>query len=224
MRAEHPHVERGEARAVKPSPLDRPLDVLTHMLRRKEQILDAAVECFVEKGFHQTSMKEVLTRSGLSAGAVYNHFPSKHAIIVALIERSIKDTSAAFQENAKTDTDTPLRRIFEANAIGALVDEDVLRRCILNIDGVAEGARDPEIRDLVRQDFQNAIEILTTTADRSKEAGELDSAVASGPMAQLLLAVSIGLLCMRLVDDELDSAAINDLLWRLVATGRSPDA
>ncbi len=169
-------------------------------------------------------MKEVLARSGLSAGAVYNHFPSKHSIIVALIERSIMDARAAFQENANSDTETPLRRIFEANAIHALVDEDVLRRCILNIDGVAEGARDPEIRDLVNQDFQNAIEILTTTADQSKEAGELGSAVTSGHMAQLLLAISIGLLCMRLVDDELDSTAINDLLWRLVAAERSPDA
>src|ERR1700733_15952954 len=53
---------------------------------RRRQILDAALACFSEQGFHQTGMAEIVRRSGLSHGAVYGYFPSKDDIIEALAD------------------------------------------------------------------------------------------------------------------------------------------
>ncbi|MFJ1460845.1 TetR/AcrR family transcriptional regulator [Nocardia sp. N2S4-5] len=55
-----------------------------HLERRRQQILDAAQTCFANKGFHSTSMQDVFTESGLSAGAVYRYFKSKDDLIAAL--------------------------------------------------------------------------------------------------------------------------------------------
>ncbi|MFG1792261.1 TetR/AcrR family transcriptional regulator [Nocardia sp. NPDC049149] len=55
-----------------------------HLTRRRQQILDAAKLCFSRKGFHETSMQDVFTESGLSAGAVYRYFKSKDELIAAL--------------------------------------------------------------------------------------------------------------------------------------------
>ncbi|MGW4844004.1 TetR/AcrR family transcriptional regulator [Nocardia brasiliensis] len=55
-----------------------------HLERRRQQILDAARLCFARKGFHETSMQDVFTESGLSAGAVYRYFKSKDELIAAL--------------------------------------------------------------------------------------------------------------------------------------------
>ncbi|MFQ6396683.1 TetR/AcrR family transcriptional regulator [Nocardia sp. KC 131] len=55
-----------------------------HLERRRQQILDAAQLCFARKGFHETSMQDVFTESGLSAGAVYRYFKSKNDLIAAL--------------------------------------------------------------------------------------------------------------------------------------------
>ncbi len=55
-----------------------------HRESRREQILIAAWKCFSRKGFHSTSMADVIREAGLSAGAVYLYFRSKDEIIVAV--------------------------------------------------------------------------------------------------------------------------------------------
>ena len=51
--------------------------------RRRGEILSAAETCFVAKGFHQTSMQDIASASGLSMGLLYRYFDSKSAIIRA---------------------------------------------------------------------------------------------------------------------------------------------
>ncbi|GGL07590.1 TetR/AcrR family transcriptional regulator [Nocardia jinanensis] len=65
-----------------------------HLERRRQQILDAARVCFVRKGFHQTSMQDVFTESGLSAGAVYRYFKSKDELVIALASTAAGDIRA----------------------------------------------------------------------------------------------------------------------------------
>ncbi len=55
-------------------------------LRKRELIIEAAVECFIERGFHQTSIRDIATVAGISVGNLYNHFASKSALILELAE------------------------------------------------------------------------------------------------------------------------------------------
>ena len=50
----------------------------------REQILDVALELFVERGYDNTSLREIAERMGFSKAALYYHFPSKDAILMAL--------------------------------------------------------------------------------------------------------------------------------------------
>jgi AcrR family transcriptional regulator len=54
-----------------------------HRLDRRDEIVDAALRCFRRKGFQSTSMAEIISESGLSAGAIYGYFASKSEIILA---------------------------------------------------------------------------------------------------------------------------------------------
>ena len=47
-------------------------------------IVETAAGCFVELGFHQTSMRDVAARAGISLGNLYNHFESKAALIAEI--------------------------------------------------------------------------------------------------------------------------------------------
>ncbi|MEU1984012.1 TetR/AcrR family transcriptional regulator [Nocardia sp. NPDC019395] len=69
-----------------------------HLERRRQQILDAARVCFVRKGFHQTSMQDVFTESGLSAGAVYRYFKGKDELVIALASTAAGDIRARMSE------------------------------------------------------------------------------------------------------------------------------
>jgi len=52
-----------------------------HRQERRRQILAAALRCFAGKGFHATSMADIIAESGLSAGAIYGHYASKNDLI-----------------------------------------------------------------------------------------------------------------------------------------------
>ncbi len=48
-------------------------------------IEDAALELFMQYGFHGTSMRQIAEQTGLALGGIYNHFSSKEEIFAALI-------------------------------------------------------------------------------------------------------------------------------------------
>jgi AcrR family transcriptional regulator len=60
----------------------------------RRRILDAALACFVEHGYEQTTIARIQARSGTSNGALFHHFRSKEAIADALYVGAI----ASFQE------------------------------------------------------------------------------------------------------------------------------
>ena len=56
---------------------------------RPDEVLDAALALFIEKGFAATRVEDIAKRAGLSKGAVYLYFPSKEAVLAALVQRAI---------------------------------------------------------------------------------------------------------------------------------------
>lgn len=51
---------------------------------RREQLLEAGRQAFVEKGFDNTKIADIVGRAGLAQGTFYLYFESKHAIMLAL--------------------------------------------------------------------------------------------------------------------------------------------
>lgn len=51
----------------------------------RQAIEEAALELFVEQGYHATSMRQIAERAGLALGGIYNHFSSKEEIFEAII-------------------------------------------------------------------------------------------------------------------------------------------
>jgi TetR/AcrR family transcriptional regulator of autoinduction and epiphytic fitness len=57
--------------------------------RKRESILDAAVQEFGASGFDNTSMDRISDVANVSKRTVYNHFPSKQDLFIAIVERLI---------------------------------------------------------------------------------------------------------------------------------------
>ena len=57
------------------------------MSSRKDQILDVALSLFMDKGFDDTSISDILANLDIARGTLYYHFESKEAIMDAIIER-----------------------------------------------------------------------------------------------------------------------------------------
>lgn len=70
---------------------------------RRAQIIEAAVSCFLEKGYTNTSMSDIIKASGLSSGSIYSHFSGKEDILnTAINERlnSVKELYDTFPGGA----------------------------------------------------------------------------------------------------------------------------
>lgn len=74
---------------------------------RREQILAVAADAFAVTGFHGTSIAEVAAKVGVSQPGLLHHFPSKEALILALLQqRDRQDEQAIEAEFAGVDAST----------------------------------------------------------------------------------------------------------------------
>jgi AcrR family transcriptional regulator len=61
------------------------------------RLLDATIECLIERGWAATSTTEVVRRAGVSRGAQVHHFPTKDDLVLAAIEHLLERRIAEFQ-------------------------------------------------------------------------------------------------------------------------------
>ena len=66
----------------------------------QNRLLDATIDCLIERGWAGTSTTEIVRRAGVSRGAQVHHFPSKEDLVLAavehLVERRIREFRATF--------------------------------------------------------------------------------------------------------------------------------
>ncbi|GAB4516783.1 MAG: hypothetical protein OHK0046_22690 [Anaerolineae bacterium] len=53
----------------------------------RERILDAALNIFSSKGYHDTRMDEIVEEAKTSKGSIYFHFPNKEKLFIALVDQ-----------------------------------------------------------------------------------------------------------------------------------------
>ena len=72
--------------------IDRIIDIPTQVKnpelvdRRRRQIADAAVQLFIDKGFHKTTTRQIARAAGFSIGSLYEYFASKEDILYMVCE------------------------------------------------------------------------------------------------------------------------------------------
>jgi AcrR family transcriptional regulator len=77
---------------------------------RRRQLLDAALEIFVAQGYHATAMDEIAERAGVSKPVLYQHFPGKLELYLALLDESVDKLVAAVRGALRTNPD-PKQRV-----------------------------------------------------------------------------------------------------------------
>lgn len=73
-------------------------------VRRRDQIVARAADLFAGRGYAAVSVQEIADRTGITGGAIYRHFPSKEAVLQAVMFETIEEwvaTAAASMEDAE---------------------------------------------------------------------------------------------------------------------------
>jgi AcrR family transcriptional regulator len=126
-----------------------PLKRVRRAEARPDEILEAALAEFTERGFDAARVEDIARRAGISKGGVYLYFPSKEALLKALIEAKIAPIAQQAGTLAKAGAADPLTalRMLARIAAERLRDPALLAvpRLVIGLAG-----RFPEIADFYR--------------------------------------------------------------------------
>jgi len=136
----------------------------------RQQILDASLRLFSERGFARTTVRDIAREAGITDAAIYYHFESKRELLDALVEK--RGFVNSLQELQRVSVDIPLTDTLRWMVRGAIniMDEnrDFLRLIIM------EGLGGDEAAIEQYQRLANLWESgLTSVLDRYVAKGEL---------------------------------------------------
>lgn len=95
--------------AVTATPDAKPRGTRLPRLARRRQLLSAAQEVFVENGYHAAAMDEIADRAGVSKPVLYQHFPGKLELYLALLDLHVDDMVNRCREALASTHENKLR-------------------------------------------------------------------------------------------------------------------
>lgn len=131
-----------------------PSDWRTYPSRSLPSILEAALDCFVEQGYHGTSIRVISGRAGLSVPGLYHHYASKQTLLVAIVSYAMGELwnrSAAALEEAGDDVVRRLDLLVECLVLFHAHRRDLAFIAASEIRSLAGQARDDHIAARDRQ-------------------------------------------------------------------------
>lgn len=124
---------------------------------RKIEIVHAAVTCFLERGYHQTGVRDIAKQAEVSLGNLYNHFKGKEAVLAFIAE--IEGEELAGFIDLLSEPDDPQAALEQF--IGDYA-EYVSRpeNALLGVEILTEALRNPVIADVFGKNRSLLIEAL----------------------------------------------------------------
>jgi TetR/AcrR family transcriptional regulator, repressor for uid operon len=167
--------------------------------RRRHEIVAAAVACFAQRGFHQSSMQDIATGAGVSMGLLYRYFKNKQAIIEAVANIEREKTLAAL---AVLPADGFTKRHTVAGTWAAfileLVRESTEPKLMLLVNEVAaEAGRVPQLHAILKAHDEALSKAVEARLKLQKQNGFWPSKFNVMNGAQFLLLLVDGLVARR---------------------------
>src|SRR6266496_1388864 len=199
---------------------------IDHSLDRPTQILDAALVCFAKRGFHQTSMHDISAEAGISVGLIYRYFANKEAVISAMADRHKNEIQEVLERARQAPT---LLESLEILFTAHCCENSPKVVSAFVVDLYAEASRNPQVADLVRDVLQTSMDGVTDLIARSPEGKNAAHGLEPHELAELILAVSRGMLMRDVLQPPEMTAAerrtrqleVTRRLWRLLFSGQA---
>jgi AcrR family transcriptional regulator len=188
-----------------------------HQDVRRRQILDAARRCFIDNGFHATSMQDILVEAGMSAGALYRYFKGKDDIIAAIAAEALAEVAAVFEPQGgiePPDLDGIVDLLLAVDKPPLSGSRESAR---LLIQVWSEALRSPSLAVRLTEVMAEARRVIGGLVSAHQERGLLPTDVPAAHMAMALIAFVDGFLVHRAVYDDVDAAAFREGLRALLS-------
>ncbi|AUQ68460.1 TetR/AcrR family transcriptional regulator [Phaeobacter inhibens] len=187
--------------------------------KRRQQILEAAIMCFLETGYHQTGVRDIANRAGVSLGNLYNHFPGKHDVLVEIAALERAELAPFIDGLAQPRAPMKLLENFvKSYAKYLAVPENV----ILGLEITSEAIRKPDIARLFLANRNALVVALAKVLERGTNAGEMRGQLAPDDTAQMIVELIEGS-AYRSVLDKVPMRHLRSSLLDFILAAVRPD-
>lgn len=174
--------------------------------------MEAAFRTLVEKGYRETTMKDIAARAGLATGLAHYYFDTKEDLLLAALEHGCPVVRFELEGLPGVDQ---ARLGFAAEKQWQLWNQDAYK---LIFDMVGAGMHRPEIAARIREFLDQRRELVTTITEAV--VAEAPSPPRSSPAAigAAIWGAFLGIALQRLLDPDFDGDAALDALEELALT------
>ncbi|MBB3035667.1 TetR/AcrR family transcriptional regulator [Hoyosella altamirensis] len=124
---------------------------------RRAQLLNAASDVFASQGYHAAGMDEIAERAGVSKPVLYQHFPSKLDLYLAVLQAHVEKLISGVRQALRSTTHNKQRLYAAVMAFFDFVDNDTQGyRLIFQSDALS----DPSVQERVEQASEDCIDAV----------------------------------------------------------------
>lgn len=151
---------------------------------RRYKILEAAVMCFLENGFHQTGVRDIASRAGVSLGNLYNHFSGKHDVLIEIARLERAELEPFIRQLEKPGL---VLKVFDRFVSRYAKYLSAPENIILSIEISSEAIRKEDLGTLFSENQQALVEALQSLVQRGVDEGVFHLKTGPEEAAQMVL-------------------------------------
>ncbi len=169
--------------------------------QRRNDLLDAALRCYAERGYHATRTADICSLAGMSSGNLFHYFDSKHEVLLATVERDGVSTEQALDAMCQ-ETD-PLAALFVfVDQVCELAADPVFAGFSLEIAALAH--RDEDVATRFRANDRALRDGLARLIQSAQTAGQVPASLSPPRAASWLAALIDGMFARIEADPDFD--------------------
>jgi AcrR family transcriptional regulator len=135
-------------------------------VRRRKEIFHASVHLFLNKGFNETSMREIAEAAGIGKSTLYDYFPTKDDILLSFVEDEIQRLTEQVKEIAKQNVGAreKLRQMMFAYMDYLATNEDFYMKLSTEVQRLAQNSLERiqrkrhDLQDMLRDTIEEGIQ------------------------------------------------------------------
>ena len=139
---------------------------------RKAQIYQAALTCFGRKGYHLTTMDDIVAESGLSKGALYWYFKGKKELFLSLFQEVMEQVGRVWEEISFDEKASAREKLLASMELFRTELEDMVPFFGVMVEAWALTRHDEDVEDILRELYVPYIDIMTRIVEEGVASGE----------------------------------------------------
>ncbi|AXK21332.1 MULTISPECIES: TetR/AcrR family transcriptional regulator [Bacillus] len=163
----------------------------------EDQVLDAAMQLFWEKGYEATSLSDLTSRMGIQRPSIYSTFGDKKELFEAALRRYTMSRASDIRNKLQSHSSVKESfSIFFADVVNEEYAGDLSKGCFCINTMVELAPHDERFEILTREHQMYLAVIFQETIERGIQSGELEVNTDAKSLAQALIVALIGLTVM----------------------------